>query len=503
MKKTLSRITVIMLALVMVITSALAVFADAENGQAASEGLTGGASAEALQADGDNGQGTEKTYTIVFDANGGGGAMDPDTVTITDPEGDGESYILPECTFTAPDGKVFDCWKIGDNTFAAGDPVSLPLEATETEVIVSAQWKDAEPEPEKFKVTFTDGYSGKVLKEESVDSGQAATPPPAPSRSGYSFDGWDADYSNITADLTVNAKWKALPHTHSYGGWTTTVNPTYFRTGTKVRRCSCGATESQTIPKLTARKKWVIDGGKKYYFGSNGKPVTGWVKMKPHKSKKVKWCYFTQAGAYVKNISKNTRNKWVKAGGYKFYFTGKRKPAGYGFNFIKNKLYHMNRFGAVMYGTFKASDGNTYTASKSGVISGVAYYKQKYRNFVLIDISDQTLRYYKKGKLKFRTDVVTGTRGVTPTPTGTFKIRSKLRNINLVGPSWNSHVSYWMAFKGSSYGLHDANWRTSQQFSNHRTYISNGSHGCVNMRPSAAATLYGMVKRGTTVIIQQ
>lgn len=63
MKKTLSRIAVLMLAMVMVITSALAVFADAENGQAANEGLTGGASAEDLQADGEDGTDQDNSQT--------------------------------------------------------------------------------------------------------------------------------------------------------------------------------------------------------------------------------------------------------------------------------------------------------------------------------------------------------------------------------------------------------------------------------------------------------
>jgi len=330
----------------------------------------------------------------------------------------------------------------------------------------------------------------------------------------YTFAGWSDDPEDIagaqtedlplvTGDITYYAIFIETAHVHNYGSWTTTASPTYFRTGTKVRKCSCGATESQTIPKLTARNKWISEGGKSYYFGSNGSPVTGWVKMKPYKSKKVKWCYFTQAGAYVKSIKKTTRNKWVKAGGYKFYFTKKKKPAKYGFNMVKGKLYHMNRFGAVMYGTFRASDGNTYTTAKNGSISGLAYYKFKYKTFILVDISEQTIWYYRNGAQKLKSDVVTGTKGRHDTPTGKFKVRSKQRNIDLVGPTWRSHVSYWMAFKGSSYGLHDATWRSSRQFSNHKTYLSGGSHGCINLRYETAATLYSMVKRGTTVIVQK
>ena len=61
-----------------------------------------------------------------------------------------------------------------------------------------------------YTVTFTDGQ-GKTLKSEPVEAGKAATAPANPTRDGYTFEGWDKDFSNITADLTVNAEWKAIP----------------------------------------------------------------------------------------------------------------------------------------------------------------------------------------------------------------------------------------------------------------------------------------------------
>lgn len=481
MKKTLSRIMVLLLAMVMVITSALAVFADTESVQPA--GQNEPAAAEITQ------------YVITFDHGDGSGTMNQDTVTAR------ESYNLPECDFTAPEGYEFDCWKIGDSTYPAKE--SVPVSADTT---VTAQWKEIQtpaPEPEIFTVTFKDGYSGKELKAEKVESGSSATAPADPSRDGYTFDGWDADFTDITADLTVNAKWKEIPHTHSYGEWTVTVKPTYFKTGKKVRKCSCGETQTQTVAKLTAKNKWIKDNNKWYYFGSNGKVYSGWQKMKARGTNTVKWLYFTPTGIYWKSVSINTKNKWVYAGGYKFYFTKYKKPAGPGFNFVNSKLYHMNKLGGVMYGKFKAKDGYTYTTAKDGTINGVPYYRIRYKTFVLVDISDQTIWYYQNGKQKLKSDVVTGTKGRTPTPTGVFKVRSKLRNINLVGPTWNSHVRYWMAFKGSAYGLHDASWRTSKQFSNHKTYLKNGSHGCVNLGPSFAGKLYNSVKRGTVVIIRK
>lgn len=315
----------------------------------------------------------------------------------------------------------------------------------------------------------------------------------------------ETDYSGNTGEANIGQETgqEGIEHVHSYGPWTVTVQPTYFKTGAQVRECSCGATETAVIAKLSAKKKWVTDGGKLYYMSKSGKPYKGWHKMKPYKGKTKKWCYFKQNGVYVKSISKNTKNKWIKAGGKKFYFGRKKKPLKNGFNMIGSKLYYMNSYGAVMIGKFKAKDGNTYKTAKDGSISGITYYKQKYRTFVLVDISDQRIRFYRNKKLIMKSDVVTGTRGIHDTPTGIFKVRSKQRNIDLIGPTWNSHVSYWMAFLGGSYGLHDASWRSSAQFSNHRTYIGNGSHGCVNLRPGFARKLYNRVRIGTTVIVQK
>ena len=47
-----------------------------------------------------------KTFTVVFDPGEGTGSMDPVTVT------ENENYLLPECGFEAPEGKIFSSWNI-------------------------------------------------------------------------------------------------------------------------------------------------------------------------------------------------------------------------------------------------------------------------------------------------------------------------------------------------------------------------------------------------------
>jgi len=64
--------------------------------------------------------------------------------------------------------------------------------------------------PEKkviFKVTFTDG-TGNIISTQTVEKGKAAKAPKNPAREGYTFKGWDKDFSKVTSDLTVSAVWK-------------------------------------------------------------------------------------------------------------------------------------------------------------------------------------------------------------------------------------------------------------------------------------------------------
>jgi len=86
-------------------------------------------------------------HTIVFDANGGTGTMDG--CTVANDGGYAGRYYLPECTFTAPDGKVFDHWVAScepDAEKQPGDYFTAPYIWNESDVqtiTVTAYWRDA------------------------------------------------------------------------------------------------------------------------------------------------------------------------------------------------------------------------------------------------------------------------------------------------------------------------------------------------------------------------
>lgn len=118
--------------------------------------------------------------------------------------------------------------------------------------------------------------------------------------------------------------------------------------------------------------------------------------------------------------------------------------------------------------------------------------------YIEIDISEQHLWYIIDNDVFVSTPVVTGNNNSSDTPTGTYYINNKARSVSLVGADYVSYVDYWMAFIGSSYGIHDASWRSS--FGGD-IYKGNGSHGCVNTPYDAVKKIYNNVSVGTPVVI--
>lgn len=59
----------------------------------------------------------------------------------------------------------------------------------------------------RYKVDFVD-WDGTILKSDSVDWNTAAVAPEIPARDWYTFIGWDKDFTNIIGDLIITAQYK-------------------------------------------------------------------------------------------------------------------------------------------------------------------------------------------------------------------------------------------------------------------------------------------------------
>ena len=73
-----------------------------------------------------------------------------------------------------------------------------------------------------YTVTFKD-WNGTVLKTQQVQYGGAATAPANPTRTGYTFTGWDKAFTNVTANLVVTAQYSINTYTVTFKDWNGTV----------------------------------------------------------------------------------------------------------------------------------------------------------------------------------------------------------------------------------------------------------------------------------------
>lgn len=115
-----------------------------------------------------------------------------------------------------------------------------------------------------------------------------------------------------------------------------------------------------------------------------------------------------------------------------------------------------------------------------------------------VSIAEQHMWMYQDGVVVLETDVVTGNPNLgNDTPQGAFRIRYHQANAILRGPGYATPVAYWMVF-ADDVGFHDATW---QPYFGGSLYLSNGSHGCVNMPLDKAGQLFELVYDGMPVFV--
>ena len=160
---------------------------------------------------------TTDYYRLTFDKNGGSGSMADVKVD------KGSNYSLPACKFTAPAGKEFKAWKVGDDEKAVGDNITVNANTT-----VQALWKSKPgssitPDREICTITlnFDEGvWTDPVIGDKKdglvwyVNKGDTITLPSALVREGYTFLYWKGskydpgDSYTVDGDHTFTAMWE-------------------------------------------------------------------------------------------------------------------------------------------------------------------------------------------------------------------------------------------------------------------------------------------------------
>lgn len=119
-------------------------------------------------------------------------------------------------------------------------------------------------------------------------------------------------------------------------------------------------------------------------------------------------------------------------------------------------------------------------------------------DYIEVNLTEQMLYYIKGGELFLKTDIVSGSiRSGHRTPSRICYVQGKYRNTVLRGPGYASFVYYWVPVY-KAIGIHDATWRS--RFGE-EIYLTNGSHGCVNVPIEQMKLLYADIETGLPVIL--
>ena len=140
-------------------------------------------------------------------------AAQPEMHTVTFKDWDGTVLKTQEVQYGGDAEAPADPTRTG-YTFTGWDKAFTNITA---DLVVTAQY-----EINTYTVTFKD-WDGTVLKTQEVQYGGDAEAPADPTRTGYTFTGWDKAFTNITADLVVTAQYEINTYTVTFKDWDGTV----------------------------------------------------------------------------------------------------------------------------------------------------------------------------------------------------------------------------------------------------------------------------------------
>ena len=169
------------------------------------------------------------TYTLTFDANGGTGSMTAKT-------GLTGEYTLPSNGFTAPSGKKFKGWSL-----TTDGAIVTKVDMTENKTVY-AIWENI-----IYTVTFNSN-GGTSVASQNVNAGEKLTEPtPAPTKAGFTFDGW---YEDATLNTKFDFNTSVVSNLNLYAKWTENKYTLTFEAngGTGSMTAKTGLTGEYTLP---------------------------------------------------------------------------------------------------------------------------------------------------------------------------------------------------------------------------------------------------------------
>ncbi len=144
------------------------------------------------------------------------GYFDADTTVFT------AKYTIVDGGFVSLEDVSVPVWNLSNGDVKLGTQLDGDVAETYT--------------PAYYIVKFV-GLNDAILKEYSVERGQAANAPPVPHPEGYIFQGWDRSFNSIMEDTTVNALLERISYTVTFIGmndYVISIQPVYHGEGANV-----------------------------------------------------------------------------------------------------------------------------------------------------------------------------------------------------------------------------------------------------------------------------
>ncbi|WP_426643000.1 InlB B-repeat-containing protein [Paenibacillus illinoisensis] len=205
---------------------------------------------------------TINSYTVNFDSNGG---------TAVDDQSVPYSELATAPTDPTKAGHTFAGWFTDSGLSQAFDFDNTPVTG---DLTLYAKWSI-----NSYTVNF-DSNGGTVVDDQSIQYGELATAPDAPTKDGHTFAGWfadsglnqafDFDNTTVTSDLTLYAKWSINSYTVNFdsnGG--TVIDNQSIQYG----ELAAAPTDPTKVGHTFAG--WFTDSGLSQAFDFDNTPVTG------------------------------------------------------------------------------------------------------------------------------------------------------------------------------------------------------------------------------------
>ena len=125
------------------------------------------------------------------------------------------------------------------------------------------------------------------------------------------------------------------------------------------------------------------------------------------------------------------------------------------------------------------------------------------KNYIEVSLSEQKVYVFRKGKVAFQCRCISGlpVQG-RATATGTYYIKEHRRDYTMKGDDYETFVKCWVRITWTGTGFHPATWQPWSRWSK-TLYKTRGSHGCLNLKPDDAETIYRMSKYQEAVFIHK